>query len=490
MLDINLFFLNTIIDILVLCILVFYLVYILISSENTTLYKSYIMMHVLCILFILCNFSMKISWKYTIQSICKNISIIIYIFFIISFFIFSNLYIKNKKNLDNNPFSQILLLTIIFLLYITALLFSIKVFITPINICSIILFIAFSIFFLLSKKNSFFNTIPIFISNSLDLAESCILVFNKNGENIYKNTSCEAYDINTQDILINKCSKVINHNSFLNNINKKNIKISESNKVFNILLQSVKSFNNKPLGYVAIVHDDTKIYKSINRLKEKQMELEEINRNIIKLSNEEKNLLILKERNILSKEINDVMGHSLNFALQVLEGNKIIIDESPQKALQRLEDSIEIIDTSLIEIATMPLDIPTKQMDNFYMFIEDLKQISLRLNDIGVTFQLVCNTKNDIKNPNILKSLFRVCQEAITNAIKHGKSKNIVFSISCSNNLISFHIINDGKSPSSFVKGNGLNGIEDRIRNLEGNVSFNVLDDSSGFIIHGTIPNN
>jgi CRISPR/Cas system-associated endonuclease/helicase Cas3 len=100
-------------------------------------------------------------------------------------------------------------------------------------------------------------------------------------------------------------------------------------------------------------HDDTTLKSAIRDLKEKNEELRQMNLHINKFERQADALSVIEARNILAKEIHDVMGHSLNLVLHTLESNKVILDACPGKAIQRLEQVLEDIDAGMREISMM-----------------------------------------------------------------------------------------------------------------------------------------
>jgi signal transduction histidine kinase len=85
------------------------------------------------------------------------------------------------------------------------------------------------------------------------------------------------------------------------------------------------------------------------------------------------------------------------------------------------------------------------------------------------------------------KVIFRVCQEALTNSLRHGKAKNVNIILRSSGNKLSLFIFDDGCGCSQIKKGFGLSGMEQRVKDLGGTLVFGS-DGESGFNIRMEIP--
>jgi signal transduction histidine kinase len=85
------------------------------------------------------------------------------------------------------------------------------------------------------------------------------------------------------------------------------------------------------------------------------------------------------------------------------------------------------------------------------------------------------------------EGIFRLCQESITNSIRHGKAKHSHIIIRYEKHQVQVFVIDDGQGCSTIKPNYGLSGIEARIKALKGEVSFGS-DGERGFHIHANIP--
>jgi signal transduction histidine kinase len=90
-------------------------------------------------------------------------------------------------------------------------------------------------------------------------------------------------------------------------------------------------------------------------------------------------------------------------------------------------------------------------------------------------------------NALIWENIFRICQEALTNSLKHGKAKNIDILLKSQEKHIKLYIIDDGVGCKGISKGIGLKSMEQRVESINGTIIYGSGDDG-GFNINISIP--
>jgi len=95
-------------------------------------------------------------------------------------------------------------------------------------------------------------------------------------------------------------------------------------------------------------------------------------------------------------------------------------------------------------------------------------------------FQVNCNFvsdfNSDIYNSMTKTNLYRIAQEAISNAVKHGKAENIEVLLSNENGIVKLEIIDDGVGFSKTTNRNPKKGMGVRIMGYRSNVMSGNLD--------------
>ena len=83
--------------------------------------------------------------------------------------------------------------------------------------------------------------------------------------------------------------------------------------------------------------------------------------------------------------------------------------------------------------------------------------------------------------------IYRVVQEGITNANRHGRAKTVNLTIGCSEGKLRIIIADDGTGCENVKQGFGLRHMKERLELLHGSLNF---WNDAGFIVEAEIPMN
>ena len=132
-----------------------------------------------------------------------------------------------------------------------------------------------------------------------------------------------------------------------------------------------------------------------------------------------------KERKRISREIHDTLGHALTGISAGIDACIALIDIDPQKSKEQLlvisnvvRESIKDVRRSLYKLRPGALDQRTLK-DGLIKMIEEFQSVSHLNVDLYYEWENVDfeNTKEDI--------IFRIIQETMTNALRHGHASHI-----------------------------------------------------------------
>jgi signal transduction histidine kinase len=229
----------------------------------------------------------------------------------------------------------------------------------------------------------------------------------------------------------------------------------------------------------------------VNKLsakKEKNDYLIEMYDSIQLLTEHTAKLAAIEERSNLAKEIHDILGHAMILALSIMESNRVIIIDNPMKAFERLKQAIIEIDEGFQEINENSPCKTNEAKHSFDRFYKGLKLMADKTRNAGVLVELVAVDNLNGCKGSIFDGIYRLCQEAVTNSIKHGRASYIMISIRKTDNTITIHIVDNGLGCISLLKGNGIMGMEERMKKFGGHVAFKGFDDQKGFLVQASIP--
>ena len=198
---------------------------------------------------------------------------------------------------------------------------------------------------------------------------------------------------------------------------------------------------------------------------------------VLKL-NEQENL---QERNRISREIHDSVGHSLSTIIIQLGAISKLSEENNPQVSQMSAQLREFAVKGLQEVRTVVHDLKpeqlTKQQLNVALeeFIYETKQHS------GVEFVFRQNKPTIQLSKEQELTIFRGVQEATTNAIRHGKATKITLLMMYSANELIVTIMDNGVGSSAISLEGGLKALEERLHELQ--AQLEIKNTVQGFTV-------
>ena len=208
----------------------------------------------------------------------------------------------------------------------------------------------------------------------------------------------------------------------------------------------------------------------ITRRKEIEKELSEVRRN---------------ERKKIIADIHDITGYAFTNINMVIEAAITYIDD-PKELKRLLYLAKKHVQQSLLEarIALHTLgSVEENKGITGINALESLAAIFTRSTGVNVIIQAE-NVEKAILNRIINQDVYRIFQEAITNAFNHGGANTVVINFLQSGNDIQVVITDDGSGCEEPVYGIGLHGIEERAKLMRGTMKIPALQNGFQLIIN------
>lgn len=186
--------------------------------------------------------------------------------------------------------------------------------------------------------------------------------------------------------------------------------------------------------------------------------------------------------NKYSRQLHDILGHSLTQIIYLLRlekekpGNNsqkkeryIVIDSILSRGIQQLENSL---DESIAEGNS--LSIALRNLIEASCFPDIKIDFFLRGNEIPL-------------DEEVVQELCSCCREAITNAVKHGKAKKIDVLVLYGKKQVALLIVDNGQGCAHIHQGNGLSLMQNAIAAHHGTIAFSS-ESGGGFQLTARIP--
>lgn len=220
-------------------------------------------------------------------------------------------------------------------------------------------------------------------------------------------------------------------------------------------------FTSEKLEYCKKISDEQR--KNISLLKEKISGLKAYSKTI-------RETAAFEERSRFSARIHDKLGHGISGSIILLEGAKLNIEANPKQAEKCLGTAIENLRGSVDSIReALREERPGRSVTGTAELKEMLERFSLTY-EVQTDFSV----NGDIEKipPQIWRCLKENLTEAMTNTVKHSSAKKFSLNIFIYSKIIRAEFTDNGSNSKSFIKGMGLESMEERTAAYDGKCIF------------------
>lgn len=198
---------------------------------------------------------------------------------------------------------------------------------------------------------------------------------------------------------------------------------------------------------------------------------------------------VLAERHRVAREIHDGIGHYLMSISLQLQNAHEHLSEDPAEALRQLEETRNLIGEAQRQLiysfdALNPLP---DEADGLRIALEELVANHNQHDHVAITLELDGDLSS--LSTEITLALYRVIQEGISNAIRHGHADEILIHLCRRPNQLELSIQDNGRNQESDLSSSGLGllGIKERAA-LLGGLCISTMPSEGGFILYFEVP--
>lgn len=221
-------------------------------------------------------------------------------------------------------------------------------------------------------------------------------------------------------------------------------------------------------------------------------ELLDTHRQLKQYTDEVNRLSVIEERNRIARDIHDTIGHNMTALIMQLQMAEHLYKEDTERAEELLANAVTTAKDSLSGIRKVFETLRGEETGN-----DSDDAIRLLVSEFsgktGVVIRLTItdekgegdsNTRLEKRNPAAGMTLYRIVQEALTNAVRHGKATEVSIIIEYLPKEIRFHILDNGIGVEECKEGYGLRGIRERAEAFGGTVT---IETGQGFSVRGVL---
>ncbi|MEN4012928.1 MAG: GAF domain-containing sensor histidine kinase [Chloroflexota bacterium] len=197
----------------------------------------------------------------------------------------------------------------------------------------------------------------------------------------------------------------------------------------------------------------------------------------VRLNLQGRRLAVLEERERIGMDLHDGIIQSIYAVGLTLEHARLLVKEDPPGMLQRIEQAISDLNSTIRDIRAYILDLRPRQLHN-----ENLMQGIRRLvQEFRANTLLTVNLQGaDDEMANLLDTqsvaLFHICQEALANIAKHARARSVTITLWSAADRALMEITDDGRGfepeRMQLTIGHGLSNMHTRARNVGGDVEI------------------
>ena len=199
-----------------------------------------------------------------------------------------------------------------------------------------------------------------------------------------------------------------------------------------------------------------------------------------------------EERNRVAAEVHDVVGHALTVSLLHISSARLALDDEPEEASRALVEAERLTRDSLDEVRAsvglMRTDTPGELAPlPGATAIPDLVESFRRA---GSTVELTVAGDLGAVGPARGLAVYRIVQEALTNATRHAPGEPVTVQISVAELETRVAVRNDGSVDPFPAAGSGLRGMRDRAAGVGGRLSAGALEGAArrGWLVEAVLP--
>ncbi|WP_242311563.1 hybrid sensor histidine kinase/response regulator transcription factor [Bacillus cereus group sp. BfR-BA-01331] len=178
-------------------------------------------------------------------------------------------------------------------------------------------------------------------------------------------------------------------------------------------------------------------------------------------------ITLLEERDRLSKDLHDTMGHSYTSIIMGMD--TLRTELKTKEGEQKLDSLLQLARNSMEEVRMYlhQMDLPQESL-SLTVTLQQLTEEFEKHAKVNVRFRIIGEEYMVSKQSKM--TLYRSLQESLTNAVRHGHSTEIIVSLHFEPQQIRLDVQDNGCGVEEWKDGFGLTAMKERVSQLQGRV--------------------
>jgi len=184
----------------------------------------------------------------------------------------------------------------------------------------------------------------------------------------------------------------------------------------------------------------------------------------------------MRERNRLAREIHDTLGHTLTGIIMGADASLALFDVVPEESRKRIQVVAQSARDGLTDVRRSIKALRPDALEH--------STLAQALEGLVENFRLTTSARIDYfreteelkLDPDEEDALYRVVQEGLTNAVRHGRADRIEIRITRNGDAVTVGIRDNGTGCGKLEEGFGLRHMRERLEMLGGTLTYGNLD--------------
>jgi signal transduction histidine kinase len=197
---------------------------------------------------------------------------------------------------------------------------------------------------------------------------------------------------------------------------------------------------------------------------------------------------VVDERHRIARELHDLLGHTMSLMLVQTGAARVVLDSDPAKARTLLTEVERTGREALDELDRVLGVLRREDGTDLQPGLSELPRLVRRTVEAGMAVTVRVEPEVPQLPGSIDLSAYRIVQEALTNAFRHGRAASAAVAVRCDERRVEVEVRDDGRGPQpGYQMGRGLLGIGERAALFGGTVEHGG-NDGGGFRIRVVLP--
>ncbi|GKX68486.1 sensor histidine kinase [Inconstantimicrobium mannanitabidum] len=223
-------------------------------------------------------------------------------------------------------------------------------------------------------------------------------------------------------------------------------------------------------------HKKLRAQELYDRIRENEEELKRLNCELESYANTIEEIAVLRERNRISREIHDNVGHALSTIIIQLGAIESISKDKCKPAADMSRNLADFAKKSMEDVRSAVRAMKPREFEEYegIIIISEMIKNFKKLTDIDVQLRVSENMWK--MNSDQSMAIYRIIQEFLSNSLKHGKATKVNIFMNFLEDSLRIHLKDNGVGCNEIKTGVGLKSMRERSAFYGGSMEYTTKE--------------